>query len=256
MNFTWDPDLYDGKHEFVSRFGEDLINLLNPKKNETVLDLGCGTGDLTKNISDSCAMIIGLDKSSEMIMAAQKKYPEIIFHNADAKDFHLNSRFNAIFSNSLLHWIPEAEKVIQNINKHLKYRGRFVAEFGGKGCLNKILGTLTDVLDGFKMKYPKVEDILYYPTIGEYSKLLEQNGFEVNYALLFDRPTELKGGLDGLNNFIEMFFTWLFKDVTDTDKSRIMGIVSKRLKPEIFKGTTWIADYRRIRIIAVKTKPA
>jgi ubiquinone/menaquinone biosynthesis C-methylase UbiE len=254
MKFNWNPDLYDEKHDFVFKFGEEIVNLLNPQKDETILDLGCGTGDLTKKISDSAKTVVGLDNSLEMIHAAQEKYSEITFVNFDGKDFQLDYDFDAVFSNAVLHWIPEADKVVGNINKHLKIGGRFVAEFGGKGCVNRIISALTEILDNEKISYPKIDDMLYYPSIGQYSSLLEKFGFEVNFAVLFDRPTELKGGIDGLNNFVEMFLNWLFVNVSDNNKLRTIKIANDRLKTEMFNGTAWIADYRRIRIVAYKKR--
>ncbi|MBN1927726.1 MAG: class I SAM-dependent methyltransferase [Prolixibacteraceae bacterium] len=252
MNFNWNPILYNSKHNFVYKYGEEIVRLLDPQLHETVLDLGCGTGDLTKMISDSCKTIIGFDNSVEMIKTARKNYPDILFYKADASDFKFNRKFDAVFSNAVLHWIPDAVPVIKNINIHLKTGGRFVAEFGGKKCNNNIISTITNLLDENRMKYPKIEESIYFPSISKYSSLLEQNGFEVNYAVLFDRPTPLKDGENGLNNFIEMFMDWLFNDVTPNDKKRIIKETNNRLRPKIFDGVTWIADYRRIRVIAVK----
>ena len=103
MKFNWNPNLYDEKHDFVFKFGEEIVHLLNPKKDEIILDLGCGTGDVTKMISDSSKMVVGLDSSLEMFQAAQKKYPEITFFNADGKNFLLDNVFDAVFSNAVLH---------------------------------------------------------------------------------------------------------------------------------------------------------
>ena len=252
MQFEWNPNLYDNNHSFVSTFGEEVVTLLNPQEEETILDLGCGTGDLTRKIADSCNEVVGLDNSYYMIQKAKTKYPEITFLQSDAKNFQLDNNFDAIFSNAVLHWIPEADTVIKNINTHLKSGGRFVAEFGGKGCVDKIISSLTKTLDEHKIHYPGIKDVLYYPSIGQYSTLLERNGFELNYAVLFDRPTELEGGLDGLTNFIEMFFDWLFMNTGDVNKTKIIKTVNRILKQEMFNGKSWIADYRRIRILAKK----
>jgi len=252
MKFDWNPDLYDNKHDFVFKFGEEIIKLLNPQKNEIILDIGCGTGDLTKKISELSGNVIGIDNSKEMIQSAQKKYPEISFIHTDAKDYQFNEKFDAIFSNAVLHWIPRADIMIRNANRHLKIGGRYVVEFGGKGCNYSIINTLKEQLDKDKLDYPSVESMLYYPSISQYSDLLENNGFEVNFAVLFDRPTELKGGINGLNDFIEMFLYWFFKYVSDSDKSAIIKRTIDILKPQIFNGTSWIADYRRIRIVAYK----
>ena len=252
MRFKWNPTLYNDQHDYVHNFGDEVVDLLDPQKDEVILDLGCGTGDLTNRISGSCKEIIGLDSSLEMIQVAGRKYHEISFHHVDAKDLDLNIAFDAVFSNAVLHWIKEPEIIIQNINKHLKIGGRFVAEFGGKGCVKRITTTLKDVLDSKKVIYPAIEESLYYPSISEYSKLLERNGFEVSLAMLFDRPTELKGGLDGLRNFIEMFFNWLFENVSEQEKLEYIATVEKKLKGELLHDSAWIADYRRIRILAIK----
>ncbi len=42
----WNSNLYDQKHDFVSKYGEEVIQLLAPKVGEDILDVGCGTGDL------------------------------------------------------------------------------------------------------------------------------------------------------------------------------------------------------------------
>ncbi len=252
MKFNWNPDLYDNKHDFVFKFGEEIVKLLNPQSNETILDIGCGTGDLTGKIAELCGKVTGIDNSREMIQCAQKKHPGISFIHADAKDCQLNAKFDAIFSNAVLHWIPQADIMIQNANRHLKTGGRYVVEFGGKGCNDSIINTLKEQLENEGLDYPSLESILYFPSVSQYSTLLENNGFEVNLALLFDRPTELKGGINGLQNFIEMFLNWLFKHVSDSDKSTIIKSTIEILKPKIFNGTSWIADYRRIRIVAYK----
>lgn len=49
-----------------------------------------------------------------------------------------------------------------------------------------------------------------------------------------------------------MFFNWLFRNVSDSDKSDIIQATSDKLKPQIFNGESWVADYRRIRIVAYK----
>jgi trans-aconitate 2-methyltransferase len=252
MKFNWNPDLYDNKHDFVLKFGEEIVKLLNPQKSETILDIGCGTGDLTKKIAELCGKVTGIDNSNEMIQTAQKKYPEISFIHADAKDYQLDNKFDAIFSNAVLHWIPQVNTMIQNANRHLKIGGRYVVEFGGKGCNYSIINTLKEQLDKERLDYPSIESMLYYPSISQYSTILENNGFEVNLALLFDRPTELKGGINGLNDFIEMFLNWFFKHISDSDKLTIIERTIEILKPQIFNGTSWFADYRRIRIVAHK----
>lgn len=80
----WDSELYDAKHSFVAKYGEGVAAFLNVQKGDNILDLGCGTGDLTHKIAQQGAIVTGVDASPEMVMQAQKKYPEIHFEVADA----------------------------------------------------------------------------------------------------------------------------------------------------------------------------
>jgi ubiquinone/menaquinone biosynthesis C-methylase UbiE len=69
----WNADLYDDKHGFVSQFGTSVLELLEAKPGEAILDIGCGTGDLTKQIQELGAHVTGNDYSPEMIAQARFK---------------------------------------------------------------------------------------------------------------------------------------------------------------------------------------
>jgi len=64
----WNPKLYTTKHSFVYDYGKALIDLLEPKTNERILDLGCGSGQLTAIINESAKEVIGMDKSAKMVV--------------------------------------------------------------------------------------------------------------------------------------------------------------------------------------------
>ena len=92
----WDSTLYDTKHSFVSKYGEDVVHLLSPQKGEKVLDVGCGTGDLTAMIAASGAIVKGIDLSEEMIGQAIEKFPEISFQVFE----HFRRSFKTIIMNA------------------------------------------------------------------------------------------------------------------------------------------------------------
>ena len=84
VNDQWNANLYDNSHSFVSKYGNSLIELLAAKQGEKILDLGCGTGDLANNLSQSGVNVVGVDKSENMIARASTKYPSISFMVQDA----------------------------------------------------------------------------------------------------------------------------------------------------------------------------
>lgn len=91
----------------------------------------------------------------------------------------------------------------------------------------------------------------FFPSIAEYSTLMEEVGFRVTFAQHFNRPTPLDGE-DGLRNFIHMFCQHLFDGIPVHIKNEIVTKVEKALKGTLYKDGHWIADYKRIRVIGVK----
>src|SRR5471030_3268425 len=126
----WNAELYDDKHAFVFQYGESVLELLDVKPGERILDLGCGTGHLTKKIQEEGAEVVGIDASPEMIAQAKENYPELDFIVANGADFSFDEPFDAVFTNATLHWIHDADCVIKSVDKGLKPDGRFVGEFG------------------------------------------------------------------------------------------------------------------------------
>src|SRR5919202_5343810 len=97
---SWDTELYEAQHGFVWKYGEDLIRLLDPKQGERVLDLGCGTGQLTQKIAEHGADVVGLDASPDMIGQARQNFPSLHFMLRDAANMDFQDEFDAVFSNA------------------------------------------------------------------------------------------------------------------------------------------------------------
>lgn len=248
----WNAELYDSKHSFVSELATNLVELLSPKSGECILDLGCGTGHLTHKIASKGAEVMGIDSSPTMIEQARKNYPQLDFDVVDAKNLPYTEKFDSIFSNAVLHWIKEAEEVVVGINKALKPGGRFVAEFGGKGNVNAIVSALFNALQKAGYSTDTTLNPWYFPSIGEYGSLLDKHGFELTYATLFERPTPLEDGEQGIQNWLKMFANNFLNGLsTDAQISTIIDI-ENQLRPTLYKNNTWFADYKRIRVIAVK----
>lgn len=246
----WNSDSYDEGHSFVFEYGEEVIDLLEPEDGERILDLGCGTGHLTNRIAESGATVVGLDASEEMVETANEIYSEHTFVNEDAQDFSFDDPFDAVFSNAALHWIPEQDAVLESVASALVPNGRFVAELGGTGNVAAIISAVRNeaTARGYSVESP-----WYFPSIGEYASKLESHGFETRYATLFDRPTELNSGTDGLANWLGMFGDSLLSAIPDCEQSTVVAAVEDRLRENQFRDEKWTADYRRLRFVARKT---
>lgn len=247
----WDAELYEARHGFVWRFGEGVVEFLKPQPSERILDLGCGTGQLTRKIAESGASVLGLDASPDMIGQARQNYPGLQFLLADAAALKFESEFDAVFSNAALHWMLDRAGVVDGIARALKIGGRFVAEMGGKGNIRILEGAIEKVAAKYHAgSIP--ERRTYYPALGEYAALLEEHGLEVRFAQLFDRPTPLEGE-DGMANWVRQFKWYYFEDLRAGQQKEALREIIEELRPALRNPEGWYADYRRLRISAVKT---
>jgi trans-aconitate 2-methyltransferase len=240
MPNQWNAGEYQDRYSFVWKAAADLIGLLDPQPGERVLDLGCGPGQLTARIAESGATVIGMDYSEAMIALARGNYPFLDFRLGDAASFTLDAPddapVDAVFSNAVLHWVADAAGVAQCIERVLKPAGRFVCEFGGRGNIASVVRAIEEATGEKQTEW-------YYPSISEYSAVLERSGLEVRFAKLFDRPIQIDG-VNGMEDWLKTF------RASFSPETR--AAVAARLRPERFDGVNWTLDYRRLRVIAVK----
>ncbi len=252
MTNHWDAKKYDDKHAFVYEKAKGLVDLLAPKKGERILDLGCGTGVLTAEIAARGAEVLGIDRSGEMVAQARSKFPAMKFEVMDATALEFEGEFDGVFSNAVLHWIPEAEKVASGIARALKHGGRFVAEFGGKGNIQTLVKAFRDAFLALGMREPDGVSPWFYPGIAEYAALLEKQGMEVQSAMLFERPTVLEDGTRGLENWIRVFRQTFIEKIGEEATAKWIKEVERICQPKLFQRGDWVLDYRRLRLTAVK----
>jgi len=240
MTNQWNAAEYDAKHAFVYEKAKGLVELLAPKPGERILDLGCGTGALTAEIATRGAEVMGVDRSEEMIAQARKKFPALQFEVLDARQLRVN-----LGQVDARRWSATGAQV-------LKPGGRFVAEFGGKGNIQKLVAGFQRAFAALGMRPPAGVSPWFYPSVAEYAGLLEKHGLEVREASLFDRPTALEEGERGLENWIRVFRQTFVEKMGEAKAQRWIREVERQCRDEQFHDGSWVLDYRRLRIAAWK----
>jgi trans-aconitate 2-methyltransferase len=247
----WNAALYDDRHAFVHQMGKGLVHLLDPQPGERILDLGCGTGHLTRQIAAIAAEVIGVDSSPAMVAEATRLFPGIGFEVADATTFVSDRRFDAVFSNAVLHWVRPPEAAIARVHAALKPGGRFVLEMGGIGNVATVLNAADAAAKQLGLDLSPLIHANYFPSPGQYTNLLDRAGFETQSAVLFDRPTPLTGDA-GIRDWLRMFRPAVVESIGPTRIDGFFADVEQRTRPTLFTDGVWFADYRRLRVLAIR----
>ena len=120
---------YERRSEIQQNIGIKLIGKLNIDRGSTVLDLGCGTGYLTKLLSDKVGpegKVVAVDPDSERLKIAREKYAanNIDYIQADADTFPV-ANYNLIYCNQAIHWFSDIKGALKRVFDNLSPGGQF-----------------------------------------------------------------------------------------------------------------------------------
>lgn len=113
-------------HWYHCRLAEIYKFLVNP--NQSVLEIGCGTGDLLARLQPSHG--VGIDFSPEMIERAQKKYPNLEFHQMDAHDLsNFEGTFDVIIFSDTVNDLWDVQRALEQIKRFCTPHTRLILNF-------------------------------------------------------------------------------------------------------------------------------
>lgn len=143
----------DGPFQSTSK----LVQLMNLEKGEKVLDIACGTGAVTKKISERIGregQIVGIDTSVTAIRIAKKwngSKANLDFVNMDAERFVFATRFDAVTCQYALFFFPNAGKALKNMKNSLKKDGKIgISVHGNKvPFFSSILNAVTKFIPDY-----------------------------------------------------------------------------------------------------------
>ncbi|KAK9701911.1 hypothetical protein K7432_011510 [Basidiobolus ranarum] len=248
---SWSPNNYATHANFVPNLTTDVVNLLNPSPDWTLLDLGCGDGVLTKKLQNHCKKVVGVDSSPEMIEAAR----QLGCRNISVMDGHMlgedkfEDKFDAVFSNAALHWMKkDPAAVIRGVHDILKTDGKFVGEMGGHLNCHELHSALINAVN--KRGGNGVElSPWFFPTLEEYAQLLQSNGFRVERIELVPRITPLPTDVSG---WVKTFGGSFLSPFDEATQAEIVQEIMDFLRPVCYRNNEWSVMYVRLRFVAVR----
>lgn len=245
----WNTDAYAGNGRFVANLATAVVQLLDARTGERVLDIGCGDGVLTESLVQAGALVTGIDSSPEMLAAARTRLTQVEQRSADELPY--DGQFDAVFSNAALHWLSADRHpaVLGGVYRALVPGGRFVAEMGGQGNIAAIRTALSAVFAPYGIDTEHAA-ASFYPSPAVYRRLLEEAGLRVESIDVVPRPTPLPNGMTA---WLETFRNGVLDRLEPAERQKALDRTVELLEPILCDGDgRWTADYVRLRFKAVK----
>ncbi|MGP0102363.1 MAG: class I SAM-dependent methyltransferase [Solirubrobacteraceae bacterium] len=145
----WDGASYDRISTTMEKLGLAVLERLELRGDETVIDAGCGSGRITQALIERLpnGRVIAIDESPSMLAAARERLgPDIDLRVGDLLQLELEQPVDAILSTATFHWIKDHERLFARLRAALRAGGRLVAQCGGEGNIDVLRGRANEVL--------------------------------------------------------------------------------------------------------------
>lgn len=196
----WNAEVYDRIGTPMRRWAQAVIDDLNLRGDETVLDAGCGSGSVTFDLLERLpsGRIYAVDSSPEMIAKITHAIDErgvtsVIPKQASLTDLELPEQVDVVFSNAVLHWIPDDDALFGCLLRATKAGGRFRAQCGGGYNMARLMAA-TEAVEMRKPyeRYLRLAEFRKYRTVEEAKEAMERAGWTDVRASLFDSPVRFE----------------------------------------------------------------
>jgi trans-aconitate 2-methyltransferase len=141
----WNAASYARNAAPVEAFGQKLLDRLELRGDETVLDAGCGTGGVTEQLVARVpnGRVIGVDGSRSMIDRARERLgTRADLRVGDLLELELDEPADVVFSSATFHWIADHDRLFARLSAALKPGGRLLAQCGGAGNIATVVAAL------------------------------------------------------------------------------------------------------------------
>ena len=178
----WDAASYDSLADPQEEWAREVLERLELRGDETVLDAGCGSGRVTRLLVERLPQgkVIAVDGSQsmiEMVRHVLRLQDQALL--ANLTELELDQPVDAIFSNATFHWVLDHDRLFQRLHAALRSGGQLEAQCGGEGNVAEFERAI-DALSGDERFAPYLRGSLLpwnFAGVGETEVRLERAGF-------------------------------------------------------------------------------
>jgi trans-aconitate 2-methyltransferase len=205
----WNAQAYDTLSDPMFAWGMAVLETLELRGDERVLDAGCGSGRLTEELLKRIPRgeLVALDSSAEMLAQARQRLggrPNVEFAQASLENFTLGAPVEGIFSNAVFHWVPDHAAMFRALHAAQAPGGWLLAQFGGVGNLARTLARAEKVTSDprFRAHLGRFEAGPHFEDVAATRARMEAAGFSVEQASLheerplFEQPARYRAFLE------------------------------------------------------------
>lgn len=258
MDKGFDGQKYEKYSKPQEEWGSRMMDELDLRGDECILDLGCGNGLLTEKLAKRVpgGRVIGVDSSSSMLEQANShKADNVEFRLLDMEDMIIDEKFDVVFSNAALHWVKDHSHVLQIMHDSLKSNGIMRVQFAGKGNCIHIAGVMMEAICSheFESEFRYFEWPWYMPDKAKYEQSLRSVGFD-EYRVWIENADHNFPDEESFVGWIEQPGLVPFVSVLSEGRSSLFRdvVVDKAKKVAAQPDGTYFEFFRRLNVFAVK----
>jgi trans-aconitate 2-methyltransferase len=191
----WDAASYDRVSGPQVEWAGKVLDRLELRGDETVLDAGCGSGRVTTLLLERLpsGRVVAVDAAPSMVEHAATALPadRATVFQADLVELELDEPVDAVFSNAVLHWVPDHERLFARLHAALRSGGTLVAQCGGRGNVERFLAYVRDAEaeEPFAAHFAGWSEPWNFAAPEDTASRLEKAGFEHIDVWLEPSPT-------------------------------------------------------------------
>lgn len=189
----WDADTYDAVSDPQFEWGMEVLERLDLRGDEVVLDAGCGSGRVSAELLQRIpeGRLLAVDGSEAMIAKARERLGDgVKYLVADLAELELDEPVDLIFSTATFHWIAEHDLLFRRLRAALRPGGRLVAQCGGEGNVAAYVGAIARAAarPEFSAHFAQMEGMWNFAAPAETEERLRGAGFEWARCWLEPKP--------------------------------------------------------------------